>query len=93
VFLGLSSKFCAAVAALVITPTFDCTITSNANAAAIEGSMNAAIGIFQSEFSTPIDVTIDFRYDTTTPVAHFQASSARAAFTNMGLTTGRLLAP
>jgi hypothetical protein len=67
VFLGLSSRFCAAVAALIITPTFDSTITSNANAAAIEGSINAAIGIFQSQFSTPITVTIDFRYDTTTP--------------------------
>ncbi len=46
--------------ALVITPTFDSTITSDPNAAAVEGVINTAIGVYQATFSDPITVTIDF---------------------------------
>ena len=46
---------------LMITPTFDSSITSDPNAAAIEGVINQAIGVYESTFSNPINVTIDFQ--------------------------------
>jgi len=45
---------------LVITPTFDSTITSDPNAAAIEGTINSAITDLESRFSTPINVSVYF---------------------------------
>src|SRR2546428_13737970 len=39
-----------ATAGLVITPTFDSSITGNPNAVTIEGSINAAIAILQARF-------------------------------------------
>jgi hypothetical protein len=51
--------------ALVITPTFDSSITGNANAAAIEAMINNAISIYESLFNDPITVSIYFRYATT----------------------------
>lgn len=45
---------------LTITPTFDPTITQDPNAAAIEATINAAIGVYQSLFGNPINVAIDF---------------------------------
>ena len=53
------------VGALVITPTFDSSITGNMNAAAIETMINNAIGVFESLFNDPITVSIYFRYATT----------------------------
>src|SRR4051812_15422978 len=52
---------------LVITPTFDSSITGNPNAAVLEADINTAIGIYRSLFSDPITVSIDFRYATTRP--------------------------
>ena len=46
---------------LTITPTFDSSITSDPNAAAIEGAINAAIGVVQTGISNPINVTIYFQ--------------------------------
>jgi PEP-CTERM motif len=46
--------------ALTINPTFDTTITSNANAAAIESAINSAIG-FYSAFTDPVTVNIDYQ--------------------------------
>jgi len=54
-----------AQANLVILPTFDSTITSDPNAAAIEGTINTAIGIFETDFADPISVAITFREKTT----------------------------
>src|SRR5271167_623237 len=54
-------------AALILNPTFDSSITGNANAAAIEGMIGQAIGIYQGLFSDPITVQILFRYSTTAP--------------------------
>ena len=54
-------------AGLVINPTFDTSITNNANAAAIEAMVNNAIAVFQAQFSDPITVSILFRYSTTAP--------------------------
>jgi len=46
---------------LVITPTFDSSITNDLNAATIEGVINTAIGTYQSNFSDPITVAIKFQ--------------------------------
>ncbi len=48
-------------AGLVITPTFDSSITSDPNAAAIEGVVNQAINTYETRFSDPINVTITFQ--------------------------------
>jgi len=47
--------------ALVITPTFASNITSDPNAAAIEAIINTAIGIYQADFTDPINVAITFQ--------------------------------
>ena len=52
---------------LVITPTFDSSITRNKKAASIEGAINAAIAKYQPLFSDPVNVSIFFRYATTSP--------------------------
>jgi hypothetical protein len=46
---------------MVITPTFDSSITSDTNAAAIEGVINSAIQIYESDFADPITVKITFQ--------------------------------
>ena len=45
---------------LTIVPTFDSSITSDPQAAMIEATINAAIAVYQSDFSNPITVTITF---------------------------------
>ena len=52
---------------LTIHPTFDSSITSNPNAAAIQAMINRAISIYESLFSDPITIQIRFRYSTTGP--------------------------
>ena len=47
--------------AIVITPTFDTSITSDPNAAAIEAAIQAAIQVYEARFSDPITVTIKFQ--------------------------------
>jgi hypothetical protein len=51
--------------ALVITPTWDSSITSDPNAATIENTINTAIQYYQTRFADPITVTIQFREITT----------------------------
>ncbi len=53
--------------ALVINATFDSSITSDPNAAAIEAMINNAVSIYESLFNDPITVSILFRYSTTEP--------------------------
>ncbi|MCW3096030.1 MAG: hypothetical protein JWL77_1648 [Chthonomonadaceae bacterium] len=48
-------------AQLVITPTFDASITGASNAAAIEATINSAIAAYQTSFTNPINVTINFQ--------------------------------
>ncbi len=48
-------------AGLHINPTFDVSITSDPNAAAIEATINAAIANIESQFSDPITVNITFQ--------------------------------
>ena len=50
--------------ALVITPNFGSSITGNANAAAIEGAINAAIGTIDGLYSpNNVSITVDFSYN------------------------------
>jgi len=61
--VGISTMLMAAGparAGFVITPTFASTITSDPNAAAIEGVINSAISFYESAFSDPITVSIQF---------------------------------
>jgi hypothetical protein len=58
--LSLLTCGASAHAGLVITPTFGSSITSDPNAAAIEGVINSAIAVYQSKFTDPITVTIQF---------------------------------
>ena len=46
---------------LVITPTFDTSITSDPNAATIEATIDSAILTYEDLFSNPIDVPITFQ--------------------------------
>ena len=60
---GMSAMLMAAGpahAGFVITPTFGSSITSDPNAAAIEGAINSAISFYESAFTDPITVTIQF---------------------------------
>ena len=50
-----------AQANLVITPTFDSSITSDPNAASIEGVINTAISTYEADFTDPINITIKFQ--------------------------------
>ena len=54
-------------AGLIIHPTFDSSITSNPNAAAIEAMISRAISFHESLFADPITIQIRFRYSTTAP--------------------------
>src|SRR6266446_2569912 len=56
-----------ATTGLIIQPTFDSSIINNANSAAIQATINAAISICESLFSDPITIEIRFRYSTTEP--------------------------
>jgi hypothetical protein len=56
-----------ATAGLIIHATFDRSITTNPNAAAIEAMINRAISIYESLFSDPITIQILFRYSATAP--------------------------
>src|SRR5258708_918096 len=72
-----SAKLCLAFAAislaarapvwanLIITPTFDTTINSDVNAATIKATINAAIAVYQADFTDPITVNITFQEGTT----------------------------
>ena len=48
--------------ALIITPNFDSSITSNANAAAIEGAINTAISTIDGLYSNSVDLPVTFTY-------------------------------
>ena len=48
---------------LIITPTFDATITSDLNSATIMATINSAISAYQTNFSDGITVNITFKED------------------------------
>lgn len=49
--------------ALTIVPTFDTSITGNANAAQIEGSINGAISAIDALYTNAITVPVDFTFN------------------------------
>jgi hypothetical protein len=61
IMLGVCAQ---ARAGLIINPIFDSTITNDPNAAAIEGTINSAIGVFERTFTNPITVNINFAEST-----------------------------
>jgi PEP-CTERM motif len=61
VTLALLAAVAPARAQLTIVPTFDSTITSDSNAAAIEGAITSAIGVLEHDITTPITVKILFQ--------------------------------
>lgn len=63
---------------LVINATFDSSITSNPNSAAIQAMVNQAIAIYQARFADPITVSILFRYSTTQPNGNPMGAGALA---------------
>jgi hypothetical protein len=67
---------------LIISPTFDSSITNDPNAAAIEAMINRAIAIYESLFSDPITVSILFRYSTTKPNGTPIGSPSQIALSN-----------
>src|SRR6266550_345451 len=48
-------------AGLIINPTYDSSITSDPNAAAIEATIQTAINTYQSLFTNPVTVNIKFQ--------------------------------
>jgi hypothetical protein len=64
-----------AQANLIITPTFDSSITTDTNAAAIEDTINSAIGVFESTYSNPIDVLIYFQEGGGLGTSNFETST------------------
>jgi len=64
---GVMAAMTSASAGLIINSTFDFSITSNPNAAAIEATINGAVSIYESLFSDPITIQILFRYSATAP--------------------------
>lgn len=60
-FLGLFAAFCGSAHALTIVPTFDTTITSDPNAAAIETGINNAITELDSYLANPVTVAVTFQ--------------------------------
>ena len=68
---------------LLITPTFDSTITSDPNAAAIEGTINSAINFYDTTFTTvsPIDVSIDFK-EMTSGLGQSSTTVVKETYTN-----------
>jgi hypothetical protein len=55
--LGLAPS---AFADLIITPTFDSSITGNANAAAIEGAINTAVATMEGLYSNSVTIPVTF---------------------------------
>ena len=52
---------------LVIIPTFDSSITGNANAAAIEGAVNTAIATTEGLYSNSVTLNVTFTYNPDVP--------------------------
>ena len=61
IFVAAMMTALPAGASMVITPTFDGSINSDSNAAAIKGAINQAIGIYDSLFANNINVSIYFQ--------------------------------
>ena len=63
-FLVLSSS---ASAGFIISPTFSSSITGNANAGAIEGAINSAIGNLEGLYNNNVTIPVTFTYTSAAP--------------------------
>jgi hypothetical protein len=72
---------------LTITPTFDSSITGNANAAQIEAAINSAIGTIEGLYSNPVNIKITFSYTPLTGSTLLQTTIGEGfgAFYNNGM--------
>jgi hypothetical protein len=61
ILFALSTIGVPAQANLMITPIFDSSITSQADASGIENAINMAIGVFETTYANPINVKIEFQ--------------------------------
>ncbi|MCW3052921.1 MAG: hypothetical protein JWN14_2091 [Chthonomonadales bacterium] len=77
--LAILGSGSAAHAQLVITPTFDATITGGTNAAAIQAAITSAIATYQTSFTDPINVTIQFG-EMSTGLGQSQATSYKFGY-------------
>ena len=66
---------------LVINPTFDASITSDPNAATIMNTINAAIAVYQAQFSDSVTVSIKFR-EMTSGLGQSSTYVANISYTN-----------
>jgi hypothetical protein len=57
----------ASATGLIITPTFDASITGNPNAAQIEGAINTAINTMEGLFSNSVTIPVTFTYNPGAP--------------------------
>jgi hypothetical protein len=69
-------------AGLIITPTYDSSITTDPNSAAIQSTIQTAISTYQNLFANPVNVTIYFREGG-------GLGSSSAAFYNIGYSAFR----
>ncbi len=69
-----------AAAGLIIHPTFDSSITSNGNSAAIQGAISRAISAIESRYTDSITVQIRFRYSTVGPDGAPVSGNARSQY-------------
>lgn len=80
---------------LIITPTFGASITGDANAAAIEGVINTAILAYETRYTNPINVTINFTEMTgglgqsNTTLYKLPYATFYAAFRNIAISSGQ----
>jgi len=65
---------------LIINPTFDGTITGNANSAAIQAAINQAVSILQAQFADRLTVSILFRYSSISPTGQPIGGLAQSTF-------------
>lgn len=65
VFMGVAMLAVPAHANITINPTFDTTITSDSNAAAIEATINQALNFYEANITNSITVNVDFSEMTT----------------------------
>jgi len=78
---------------LIITPTFDSSITSDPQAATIMATINSALAVYQNSFSDPVTVTITFKEmggglgQSSTYYSGFSYSSYRAALASHATTS------
>jgi hypothetical protein len=65
---------------LVITPTFDSSITNDSNVTSIENAINTAISRYEADFADPITVNITFQESTSTPLGQSSSSVGTVSY-------------